>query len=881
MAKRRRRPTADQGLSRREALRLLGAVPVKVAMFSGIVAAGAAAWQLAPPKNLRIVGTELPADSPVALNVHPRTYLTPTMVTQLRSQIATDPAFRARWQTAVTQFEESDGYWAKGGINFFTIGFATVLTCVRRPDNDLGLKWASSWQTYRNRILSAALTTWKKELFDELTYAPAYWTAALIYDLLFHDLTATERSALGSRVTAWANSWKENNYRWNDQDSDDHVTTVLCAMAADDAASRISRAYSLTRDWAESRAWMSFSSGVGYETKEFQPTQVGPLIAMYVLRNATGMSAAETTGIYTPVMRDAWQLYRQFSIPHPSHANSGKHWITDRVNMAGGLLFQHRALVLAPNMIWALALLEGSEQELRYLQHELTYGPPSAPSHTLRQVLNTKWIDNQSSAPLQGNAQAFYAFIPWLLLNAQERIPAEPSSIGIPKFRRWWPGTLDWTTIRSDFGHTDSSLISYHHRKYHVSKYELGCRQNGSWHAHRAGPLLIQRGTSTHVVSTRFHTWDANGTITFADTQLPEATPYSDPSEVDVGGIRPGTSTKNKAEAIAAGAVNDFGDVTRWHGDEAVVAITSDLTRSYNSTVYAYKNGGAGNEPKVSSFIREFVVVQRGADGTDHERIFTYDRLMVAGGGRFIPHYNLNPGPPQIDIDGTETAHTPWLAGASGPTRWDYSGATRMIVANSVEPAATIPGSGKVCVTWLRPSGADAKIRKRGGTAFTNDPAGHVPSGNPFFNQYGGPVSEGSDWTKNSDTERRAYSGVFRVEIIPASFTPDTRFLVVADVMATSDAPGAAQELTASAGSVAARCGATAVVFARDSTGHSSGSVTLPAGVSLVVLVNLPAGADRALTTEGGLSVTTANRAASNSGVLTVGVSGSGVLQFA
>ena len=39
-------------------------------------------------------------------------------------------------------------------------------------------------------------------------------------------------------MKAWANTWKQNNYHWNDQDSDDHVTTVLYAMAADDAASR-------------------------------------------------------------------------------------------------------------------------------------------------------------------------------------------------------------------------------------------------------------------------------------------------------------------------------------------------------------------------------------------------------------------------------------------------------------------------------------------------------------------------------------------------------------------------------------------------------------------------------------------------------------------
>lgn len=867
-------PTA--GLSRRQALLLLGAIGVAAG-----VDADALPWQLPAPRNLRVTAQPKPsADSPVVRNVHPRTYLTPAMLNDMRDRLVSDAAFRDRWRTAVSEFEAPGGDWAQNNQNYYTIAFAAFLTCVRRPNNDLGLTWKSSWQSYRDRIVGAAFgTIWQKALFVETAYAPAYWAAAMIFDLLYNDLTEAERGQFRTRIQAWANLWRSNPYHWNDQDSDDLVATVLCGLSLDDASSRVDRLLGMVRPWAESRNWMGFASGVGYETKEYQPTQVGPILALYFLQTAAGLTAADTTDLCIPTMRDGWQLYRHFNIAHPAHVASGRQWVTDHTNMAGPVLYAHRSLQIAPNMIWALALLKNQEPLLRYLTGELNYSPPSSPTQRLKNVVTCTKINAGSSTATAGNAQAFYAFIPWLILNAQEREPTTGEEAGISRVRRWWPGTLDWTTIRSGFDFTTASLISYHHRKYHVSNYEQGCRQNGSWHAHRAGPLLVQRGSGTHVLSTRFITQNANGTITFADTTLPEGTPHQPNVDVtDWGGVRPGSSTHSKTEAIDAGPINDFGDVTRWFADEKVVVLTSDLTHSYNSSLFAYRNGGPGNEPKVSSFTREFVVVQRGGDGTDHERIFTYDRLAVLGNGRFEPMYNLNPGPPQIDIDGKETAYEPWLPAANGPTRWDYANATRMIVANSEEPQAPIPGAGRVCVTWLQPSGGGVRIRKRGGTNVVNDPK--IPKGNPFFNQYGGVQNDGREWTGVSGLEQRAYCGLYRVEIIPAAFTPDTRFLIVADMMDAPDAPSVAEQVRCDVASVAARCGATVVVFARDGS-RNSGSVTVPAGVTLVVLVNLSGSRQRTLTGGTGLTITTANRTASESGVLTVGVSGSGELRFA
>src|SRR6185295_14175569 len=114
----------DDGLSRREALSRLVGTPVSLGVL-WTLAGDSVGAQLAAPRNLRIVGNyEATANSPIALGQHPRTFLTPATTAALRTQIATDAAFRARWQQAVTQFEAAGGYWATNSTNPLTNAFA-------------------------------------------------------------------------------------------------------------------------------------------------------------------------------------------------------------------------------------------------------------------------------------------------------------------------------------------------------------------------------------------------------------------------------------------------------------------------------------------------------------------------------------------------------------------------------------------------------------------------------------------------------------------------------------------------------------------------------------------------------------------------------------
>ena len=84
---------------------------------------------------------------------------------------------------------------------------------------------------------------------------------------------------------------------------------------------------------------------------------------------------------------------------------------------------------------------------------------------------------------------------------------------------------------------TTASAITNHHRRYWVNNYETGVQQNGSWHVHRAGPLLIQRGSASHGPISRKATWGANGTVTFVDpTERPPMT-LVNRDDYDEGGI--------------------------------------------------------------------------------------------------------------------------------------------------------------------------------------------------------------------------------------------------------------------------------------------------------------------------------------------------------
>jgi hypothetical protein len=223
-----------------------------------------------------------------------------------------------------------------------------------------------------------------------------------------------------------------------------------------------------------------------------------------------------------------------------------------------------------------------------------------------------------------------------------------------------------------------------------------------------------------------------------------------------------------------------------------------------------------------------------------------------------------------------------------------------MIHSNNVEPAVnvgkssmrhTAPGNGKVCVTWLEPSGSNVIVEKIGGTNARRNPGGSPATeqdGCPMFGPWGGWQGDGSQttdpegaWQELSDTAQRPYVGLYTVRFRPAVVNSvNQRFLMTCDVMNASDTPDAAAKLTSDAASVAARVGATAVVFSAENGGRSSGNVAIPTGIKLVILSNLPPDANRTLTGSGGLTVTSPERRASQSGVLVVEVSGSGQLQF-
>ena len=92
------------GWNRREALRWLLGIPIPLGLLSAEALA-----QLTAPRNLRIPPQAAAADSPIARKVYPRTFLSPSTLTALRSQLARDAAFRERWQTAISQFETGAG----------------------------------------------------------------------------------------------------------------------------------------------------------------------------------------------------------------------------------------------------------------------------------------------------------------------------------------------------------------------------------------------------------------------------------------------------------------------------------------------------------------------------------------------------------------------------------------------------------------------------------------------------------------------------------------------------------------------------------------------------------------------------------------------------
>lgn len=889
------------GISRRNALRWLLATPIQLGLMSSTLLG-----QVAKPTGLKII-------TPTPVQGRPRILLTSSGVEALRQQLASNAAFRERWQTAITEFESDGGQWSKSdtGWDAYNRAFAAFLTLVRRPNNDLGLTWRSSWQQYRDRIVTDAAG------WDHTgNYCPQGIGTSLVYDTLYNDLTEAERQTFSAWNTAilkkigWLGYGSEV---YDNGNSDDHAMSVFSSLAADDFDKRLPSVYAATSAVAMTNDWMGYGFGLGREWHDGYPSRPGLMFQLMALRNA-GYPESATTGLMLTHMRDGWQLVRQATQPHPSaDVSPWGYWSSDKFHTQDTLKMFHRQLNVASHMLWALAVLPGKVQmnaagmsdqpalansEAAYFGYLRTvFDEPLAPRNDdrLRNILNFKMLGVGSSTAAHGMQNTFWSFPAWLIYNAQEHAPITAEAAGIPLVRRWWPGTLDWTFIRSSHSRTIQSVISYRHRRYGSSNYEEGCRQNGSWTVHRDGPLLIQRGTTGHSFTVRRATWGANGAVTFVDHGLYQEFEYSNSDEHDVGCVRAvGGNGDTKEKILASGPGMDFGPVSAWYADAKVVAITSDLTRSYNSSLVRTGNPEQYNQRKISAFTREFVTVRRGADGTDNEKVFTYDRIRLLD-TKFQPRYNLCPAT-QPNIDGTETPHTPWgpVKGdgrgwyATGPTRWDYTGATRLIYDNVAEPQAPIPGNGKVCVTWLQPSGGNVAVQKLGGTNGV-DERDPKATGDPNFDPWNA-WHPRETWVGLSSLDARAYVGLYTVSISPTPVTPDTRFLVACEVMAAGATPGTATELQCDPQSVAARCGASAVVFSKEGEPQSSGSVNIPGGVSLVVLANLPPGQVRNLSAGGGLTITTPNRTASSGnttpetpnshGRLVVGVSGAGTLSF-
>jgi hypothetical protein len=611
---------------------------------------------------------------------------------------------------------------------------------------------------------------------------------------------------------------------------------------------------------------MGYGFGLGREWHEGFTSRHGLPVLLYALKHAGGMTDAQTVDHLLVYLRDSWQLTRHAIIPHPAvGVKNGAPWTSDKFHTQDPIRAFHRGLNVGAHMVWSLAILPGklnlsgaglSDQATLAASEEAYFGylrtvfdePTPESGKRLRDVLDCTLMGKTFST----DTARFWCFPAWLIHHAKERPAVAETVAGVPSVRRYWPGTLDWTFINSpDFAKNKGSVIRYTHRRYGSSNYEEGTRQNGRWHVHRDGPLLIQRGETGHSPTTRRSSWCANGVISFIDPNLYPLFTYAGPEDSDGGGLRALKGQGNTKDMILALGINaDFGPVNAWFADSSCVAITSDLTSSYNSSLVQV-GPLAGNERKIAKFTREFVVIRRGGDGTDREKVFTYDRISLLD-TKFEPRYNLCPATNPV-IDGDVSEITPWGPDqadqafdwyAAGPTHWSYANATRLIYSNVIEPqfaTGTPRGNGKVCVTWLLPS--TPRVIKAGGTNVVSKVNPKQHNGYPYFSPWRGWVGK-DEWEAFRTLDERAYIGLYTVTVAPSVVTQDVRFLMACEVMAAAETPAQATPLSCDPASVAARCGASVVVFGKDGE-RASGYVDVPAGVSTVVIVNLPGNAVR------------------------------------
>lgn len=833
---------------------------------------------------------------------HPRILTTSAGLTSLRAAVKSDPDLQARWQTAATQIEDANSTWHTAPNDAYMLAFIAFLMAVRTSDDDLGITWGETWQTYVDHILDVAIN----QMAQSGQPDPIAVGQALIYDCLYPVMTTEQRASLAAAVEA---GWTGHQFSlgnsvqvWDNGASETFFAKALCGLASESFAERLNDIYLYSMRVVDGNEWMGYGFGLGREFHEGFPSRQGLPLLLHALQNAGGYTDAQTIDRFLVHLRDNWHLCTQAIIPHPSAAaQPANFFLQDKFHTQDPDIIHHRKRNVSANMLWAMALLPGkmglsasgmsdqatlANSEAAYLGYLHTKFDEVVNGASHNRVTDVTRICTRFGDP--SFTANFWAFPAWLIHNAQQATAVSHTDAGIPRVRRFWPGTLDWTFIESsDFSPTSGSVIRYRHRKYGASQYEEGCRQNGCWTLHRNGPLLIQGGETGHGTTTKRATSWANGGVSFFDPDLYPDFTFPNSDDDDSSYQRAVSGDGFYKEQILANAALDFGDVTGWYADASAVAISSDLVRSYNSSVI--QTGSiATNAPKVSAFTREFVTIRHGGDGTTREKVFTYDRITLVD-VTIQPRYHLVPAT-QPDIDGTEDAVTPWSPEqadetynwyATGPTRWNYTGATRLRYQNDAEPDAPTPGTGKVQVTWLEPSGGDVTVQKLSGINCVSKVTASR-DGAPTVNPWGAWVGS-SDQATGWPDDKQAYVGMASVAISPTDIeawnTAGGHFLIACEAMAVGDTPSTPTTLIADATSIGAQCGPSAVLFGKDGE-RASGSVTIPSGVVRLVITNLPPSTAITLTPTT-LAIESEGRTSSDSGVLVVELDGTaGSLAF-
>jgi hypothetical protein len=861
---------------------------------------------------------------------HPRLWYTVDQRTTVQGLVGSDTNYAARLQTAITDFKATGGPYANNSTDTLNIATLAFLMGLRTDTDGLGLNWAGPaqtgmsdsavWTADLTRITNA-ITTWTYTQSDKRVGM----AISTVYDCLYDYLTSDQRTYCQTKIAAMLVSgyqWQSQGGQWNDQTSTEHMSMMCLSIASEDFLDRADKVIQEAHDWADAHEFMQNGEGLGYAWKNAYASNTGPVMCNWMIRNAYGLSDADSVEHCLKDLRDAASQLRVLCMPHGGY-NSPSKWMQVRVNFMAPDAVYHRGANIGTYMLWAQAILEGranvnpgaeyshtalanNESDLFAWWKHISDQETVADRRLYRAATNYKWAQSGSPANEKAYIHAFFSLCPWLIANVQPPAAKTSTNAGIAKVWRWWPDALNWITIvGGTWESTDQSLITYHHRRYWNNNYTAGTYVNGMWQVFRDGQLLFKRGSTSHGPLGK-HTCGANGTVGLIDLDTYEEFERGT-GDIDIayyGGLRTGTSHDHYAD-ILADPTCDFGRITGWYSDSDIVAITDDLTLSYNSSQRT-TDGAA----KLSSFTREWVCCQRGADGSDHERIIVYDRIAMLGSGRYQPRLNLCP-PLNPTIDGTETAYTPWYPDpngvgvnepwaseepvkvgwpwkATGPVRWDYASSSRLDfdAANLPNPpyGGTTPGGGKVRVTWLKPSGSEALVQKRGGLNSYFDPAynsddtyAHCPA----FTPEGALMGYDGQWRSYNNTTFHAQVGLYTVQVYHNTFNANTRFLIGVDVMGDGGTASSCTELTCDGASVAARVGAFAACFKEATGTRTSGTVTIPSGVTLVALCNLAPSAARTLSAGAGLTIASSTTpTSSDSGVVKVTVSGNGVLTW-